>query len=79
VARPIKEIVMSRWIGGTKKHGRLMVVVQFCENHLRSCGRMFLAFTYKLCKKQGGICYTIKCVTMDDGLIERALEGNPGR
>jgi hypothetical protein len=24
---------------------------RFCENHLRGCGRMFLAFTYKLCKK----------------------------
>jgi hypothetical protein len=23
----------------------------FCENHLHGCGRMFLAFTYKLHKK----------------------------
>jgi hypothetical protein len=78
VARPIKEIVMSRWIGGTQKHGRLMVVVQFCENHLRSCGRMFLAFTYKLCKKQGGMCYTTKYDTVEDDLTERASKGNPG-
>jgi hypothetical protein len=26
---------------------------QFCKNHLHSCGCMFLAFTYKLSKKQG--------------------------
>jgi hypothetical protein len=26
---------------------------RFCENRLHGCGRMFLAFTYKLRKKQG--------------------------
>jgi hypothetical protein len=40
---------------------------------------MFLAFTYKLHKKQGGMCYTTKCDTVEDGLMERASEGNPGR
>jgi hypothetical protein len=28
VARPIKEVIMSRRIGGTKRHGRLRVIVQ---------------------------------------------------
>jgi hypothetical protein len=32
VARPIKEIIVSRWIGGTEKHGRLRVIVRCkCE------------------------------------------------
>jgi hypothetical protein len=39
---------------------------------------MFLPVTYKLRKKQGGMCYTTKCDTMEDGLTERASEGNPG-
>jgi hypothetical protein len=39
---------------------------------------MFLSFTYKLCKKQGGMCYTTKYDTVEDGLAEHALEGNPG-
>jgi hypothetical protein len=39
---------------------------------------MFLAFTYKLRKKQGCMCYTPKCDTVEDGLIECASEGNPG-
>jgi hypothetical protein len=50
----------------------------FCENHLCDCGRMFLAFTYKLCKKQGDMCYTTKVDMVEDGLMERASEGNPG-
>jgi hypothetical protein len=64
---------VSRWIGGTENHGRLRVIIQckcgrtVCENHLRDCGHMFLAFTYKLCKKQGGMCYTKKCDTVEDG------------
>jgi hypothetical protein len=33
-----------------------------CENRLRGCGRMFLAFTYKLHKKQGA-CVTSQNVT----------------
>jgi hypothetical protein len=28
VARAIKEIIVSRWIGGTEKHGRLRVIVR---------------------------------------------------
>jgi hypothetical protein len=51
---------------------------RFCKNHLHGCGRMILAFTYKLCKKQGGMCYTTKCDMVEDGLMERASEGNPG-
>jgi hypothetical protein len=39
---------------------------------------MFLAFTYKLCKKHGGMCYTTKCDMVEDGLTECASEGNPG-
>jgi hypothetical protein len=35
---------------------------------------MFIAFTYKLRKKQGGMCYTTKCDMMEDGLIEHASE-----
>jgi hypothetical protein len=50
----------------------------FCENCLRGCDRMFLAFTYKLCKKHGGMCYTTKCDMVEDGLTECASEGNPG-
>jgi hypothetical protein len=75
VARLVKEIIVSRWIGGNEKHGWLRVIIQckrertvFCENHLRGCGHMFLAFTYKLHKKQGGMCYTRKCDTVKDGL-----------
>jgi hypothetical protein len=49
------------------------------ENCLCSCGRMFLTFTYKLRKKQGGICYTTKCDTVEDDLTKHASEGNPGR
>jgi hypothetical protein len=57
------------------KRGRMV-----CENCLRGCGRMFLAFTYRLRKKQGGgMCYTTKCDTVEDGLTERASEGSPGR
>jgi hypothetical protein len=50
----------------------------FCENRLRGFGHMFLAFTSKLCKKQGGMCYTTKCDTVEDGLTERASKGNLG-
>jgi hypothetical protein len=50
---------------------------RFCENRLRGCGCMFLAFTYKLCKKHGDMCYITKCDTVQDGLMERALEANP--
>jgi hypothetical protein len=32
----------------------------------------------KLRKKQGGMCYTTKCDMVEDGLTERASEGNPG-
>jgi hypothetical protein len=49
-----------------------------CENCLHGCGHMFLAFTYKLHKKQGGMCYTTKCDMVEDGLTECASEGNPG-
>jgi hypothetical protein len=58
VARPIKEVIVSRRIGGAERHGRLRVIIRckreknsFGENHLRGCGRMFLAFRYKLRKK----------------------------
>jgi hypothetical protein len=51
----------------------------FYENHLHGCGRMFLTFTYKLCKKQGGMYYTTKCYMVENGLTECALEGNPGK
>jgi hypothetical protein len=51
---------------------------QFCENHLCGCGRMFLAFIYKLRKKQGDMCYTTKCDMVEDGLTEHASEGNSG-
>jgi hypothetical protein len=51
---------------------------RFCENRLLGCGRLFHAFTYKLCKKQGGMCYTTKCDTVEDDLMECASEGNPG-
>jgi hypothetical protein len=70
VARPIKEVIMSRRIGGTKRHGRLVVIIQckrekngFCENRLRGYCRMFLAFINKLRKKQGGACVTPQNVT----------------
>jgi hypothetical protein len=52
---------------------------QFCENRLHGCGRMFSAFTYKLHEKQGGMCYTTICDTVEDGLMECASEGSPGR
>jgi hypothetical protein len=55
---------------------------RFCENHLRGSGRMFLAFTNKLCKKRGGgggcMCYTTKYDTVEDDLMKCASEGNPG-
>jgi hypothetical protein len=51
---------------------------QFCEIHLCGRGHMFLAFTYKLCKKQGGMRYTTKCDMVEDGLTECASQGNPG-
>jgi hypothetical protein len=35
---------------------------QFCENCLSGCGRMFLAFTYTLHKKQGA-CVTPENIT----------------
>jgi hypothetical protein len=38
---------------------------------------MFLAFTYKLHKKLGGMCYTTKFDMVEDGLKGRASEGNP--
>jgi hypothetical protein len=50
---------------------------RFCENHLHGCGHMFLAFTYKLHKKQDGMCSITKCYTVEDGLMECASEGNP--
>jgi hypothetical protein len=60
---------VSRRIGGTERHGRLRVIVRctrekndFCEICLHGCGRMFLGFTYKLCKKQGA-CVTPQNVT----------------
>jgi hypothetical protein len=60
---------VSRRIGGTERHGRLRVIVRckheknyFCKNRLHGCGRMFLAFTYKLHKKQGA-CVTPQNMT----------------
>jgi hypothetical protein len=29
-------------------------------------------------QESGGMCYTPKCDTVEDGLMERASEGNPG-
>jgi hypothetical protein len=54
------------------EHGRIV-----CENSLRGCGCMFLAFTYKLRKKQRGMCYSTKYDMVEDGLMGRASEGNP--
>jgi hypothetical protein len=52
---------------------------RFCENRLRGCSRMFLSFTYKLRKKQGGgACVTPQNDTVEDGLTERASESNLG-
>jgi hypothetical protein len=51
---------------------------RFCENRLHGSGHMFLACTYKLRKKQGGMCYTTKCDMVEDDLTECASEGNPG-
>jgi hypothetical protein len=51
---------------------------RFCENRLCGCGHMFLSFTYKLRKKQGGMYFTTKCDTVEDGLTERASKGNLG-
>jgi hypothetical protein len=55
------------------KHARMV-----CENRLCGCGHMFLAFTYKLRKKQGGKCYTTKCDTVENSLMKHASEGNLG-
>jgi hypothetical protein len=85
MTRPVREIFLSRWISGTGNQGWLRVIIgvsmkeRFCENRLHGCGRMFLAFTYKLCKKQGGMCSITKCYTVEDGLAECASEGNPVR
>jgi hypothetical protein len=85
VARPIKEVIVTRRIGGTESHGRLRAIVRckrekndFCKNHLRGCGCMFLPFMYKLHKKQGGMCYTTKCNMVVHDLMKRASEGNLG-
>jgi hypothetical protein len=51
---------------------------RFCENRLHGSGHMFLACTYKLRKKQGGMCYTTKCDMVEDDFMECASEGNPG-
>jgi hypothetical protein len=51
---------------------------RFCENRLYGCGRIFIAFIYKLCKKYGGMCYITKCDMVEDGLTEIASDGNPG-
>jgi hypothetical protein len=55
---------MSRW-----KRGRTVKVIVRCkrgrmvhENRLHGCGRMFLAFVYKLHKKQGA-CVTPQNMT----------------
>jgi hypothetical protein len=50
---------------------------RFCENCLCGYGRLFLAFTYKLRNKHGGMCYTTKCDMVENGLMECASEGNP--
>jgi hypothetical protein len=51
---------------GVSVKERLRVIIRckhkkwFEVNRLCDCCRMFLAFTCRLRKKQGGMCYTIK-------------------
>jgi hypothetical protein len=35
-------------------------------------------FYIHVTQETGGMCYTTKCDTVEDGLPERGLEGNPG-
>jgi hypothetical protein len=77
VARLIKEIIVLRWIGGTEKHGWLRVIIQ-CkrEGTVLSKSLMWLwsyvyYFYIHVTQEAGGMCYTTKCDTVEDGLMER--------
>jgi hypothetical protein len=39
----------------------------------------FLLLHTSYARNRGGMCYTIECDMVEDGLTERASEGNPER
>jgi hypothetical protein len=39
----------------------------------------FLLLHTSYARNSGGMCYTTKCDTVEDGLMERVSEGNQGR
>jgi hypothetical protein len=76
---------MSRWTGGAKKQGRLRLLfgisvegwfVKIVYMVVVVC---FLLLHTDYARNRGGMCYTTKCDTVEDGLTERASEGSPGR
>jgi hypothetical protein len=82
------DVIVSRRIGGTKRHGRLRVIVQCkCEKngfvkivYIVVVVCFFLLHTSYARNRGGGgggMCYTTKCDTVEDGLTERVSEGNP--
>jgi hypothetical protein len=74
-----------RWIGGTKNHGRLRVIV-WCKHERMILSKSFMwlwsyvsCFYIQVMQEMGGMCYTTKCEMVEDGLTERASEGHSGR
>jgi hypothetical protein len=84
VARPIREVIVSRRIGGTERHGRLREIV-WCKHekdifvkiiYVVEVVRFFLLHT-SYARNRGGMCYTKKCDMVEEGLMGRVSEGNP--
>jgi hypothetical protein len=84
VVRLIMEVILSRRIGGTKRHGRLRVIIR-CKREKNSFVKIiyivvvvcFLLLHTSYTRNKGGMCYTTKCDMAEDGSIGRASESNP--
>jgi hypothetical protein len=84
VARSIKEVILSRRIGGTERHERLRVIVR-CKREKNSFIKIvyilvvvcFLLLHTSYARNMGGMSYTTKCDMVKDGFTGRALEANP--
>jgi hypothetical protein len=75
---------VSRWIGETKNHQQLRVIVR-CKHERTVLRKSFtwlwsyiFCFYIQVMQEIGGMYYTTKYDMVEDGLTECALNGNPG-
>jgi hypothetical protein len=83
VARPIKEVIVSRRIGGTERHGWLRVIV-WCKREKNGFVKIvyvvvvvcFFLLHASYTRNRGACVTPQKCDMMEDSLTGRASKGN---